>query len=106
MEALIDKNGRVCELVETKFPVHPDLTWIEAPDGVTTRYTYKNGLFSPPPAPDPLKVWESEMAALDQQLMADARYWEELASGKVTSAAGDRMASLINQREILRTTRP
>lgn len=28
-KALVDKNGRICQIAEEEFPVHSDLKWVE-----------------------------------------------------------------------------
>ncbi len=53
MQALVDpRDGRIFQLAETGFPVAPPLAWVEAPEGVTERHVYLDGVFAPPPGPD------------------------------------------------------
>jgi hypothetical protein len=60
----------------------------------------------PVPAPDPLLAWNAEMARLDAAVLADARYWEEVASGSVSAVAASRMGALIAARVAHRSVRP
>lgn len=60
----------------------------------------------PVPPPDPMIAWEAEMLRLDAAVLNDARYWEELAAGSVSSQATSRMNALISQRQAHRNARP
>ena len=55
MQKALIHGTRVVQLepVDGEFPVG-GMTWVDAPDQVTTQYTYENGAFVPPPAPPPL----------------------------------------------------
>lgn len=39
-KALILQDGRITEVADKEFPVHPDLKWIDVPDDTTTRDTF------------------------------------------------------------------
>ena len=43
-KALILLDGRIAEVCETEFPVHPDLVWVDVPDDTTTRDTFVGGV--------------------------------------------------------------
>lgn len=51
MRALIEPNGRVADVHETGFPVHPALRWVDVPAGVPVErgWRHDNGAFHPAP---------------------------------------------------------
>ena len=57
-------------------------------------------------AAKPLRRWVAEMRELDRQIIADSRFWEEVATGAVSQPARDRMDALIAERKAKRALRP
>ena len=52
--ALVEPSGRIAEVRDDIFPVHPSLTWVAVPDDTTTRDTLENGVvIKEKPAPPP-----------------------------------------------------
>jgi hypothetical protein len=47
MKALI-VNTQVVQVSEYEFEVHPDCSWVDAPEGCTSGWSYNNGVFSEP----------------------------------------------------------
>ena len=53
-KALVLLDGRIAEVRDDVFPVHPDLRWVDVPDGTTTRDTFIAGvIIKDPPSPLP-----------------------------------------------------
>jgi hypothetical protein len=53
-KALVLKDGRIAEIANKEFPVHPDLKWIDVPDDTSTMDCYINAAvtkFVPPERP-------------------------------------------------------
>tara|TARA_Y100000015_G_scaffold19097_1_gene18516 strand:+ start:2427 stop:2774 length:348 start_codon:yes stop_codon:yes gene_type:complete len=50
MKALIFKN-KVVDLVDAEFPVSPEMTWMDAPEGCTTGWIFEDGAIVAPPSP-------------------------------------------------------
>ena len=50
MKALIFQN-KVVDLVDAEFPVSPEMTWMDAPEGCTTDWVLENGAIVAPPSP-------------------------------------------------------
>jgi hypothetical protein len=48
MKALI-LNGKVVDINETRFPVAPELTWVDCAQEVKVNWLYSDGVFSVPP---------------------------------------------------------
>jgi len=55
IKVLIHPDGKtVCQVEPVPegggdpFPVAPELSWKDAPDGTTTKHTYNNGVLTPP----------------------------------------------------------
>ena len=55
MKALIspNENNRICQVEVTDFPVADPLFWTDCHDGVTTEWSYVDGVFNPPVVPVP-----------------------------------------------------
>jgi hypothetical protein len=58
MKALIF-NNKVVQLEESEFPVAPELTWMDAPDGCEVKWTLEDGVLVAPPDP-PEKTWDQK----------------------------------------------
>jgi hypothetical protein len=71
MKALI-VNGKVAELHAEGFPVHPDWTWVDAPDEVKVGWGYADGKFTAPVL-SPDEIIASLTAAVQSHLDATAR---------------------------------
>jgi len=56
MKALV-QNGRVVQVEEEPFEVHPSLVWVDIPDGlgVKPEWTYEQGVFTNPKAGGPTR---------------------------------------------------
>lgn len=69
MWALVDPNGRVCQITDKRFPVHSALKWVEANAGVGTEWRYDGREFTPPVAPQrgPADL-EERVAALESEM--------------------------------------
>lgn len=71
MFALVDlRTGRVCQIEAEPFSVHPDLKWVEIPDGAIAETEGRfNGGFHRRPTPevqvDRLAALEARVAALE-----------------------------------------
>lgn len=50
MKALIFQN-KVVDLVDTEFPVSPEMQWMDAPEGCTTKWVLEDGAIVAPPSP-------------------------------------------------------
>ena len=61
MKALIF-NNKVVDLVDNEFPVSPEMTWMDAPEGCTTDWVLEDGAIVAPPSPS------------TEALMFDLRY--------------------------------
>jgi hypothetical protein len=68
MKALIEPSGRIAEIREDTFPVHESLTWIDAPEHITTFHKYENGVFIDP---TPIVVVDVPMPSLAEQIIAN-----------------------------------
>lgn len=51
--ALVEPSGRVAQVADKDFPVHPSLVWRDCPDDTTTAHRWNGATFDPPPAPRP-----------------------------------------------------
>lgn len=54
----------------------------------------------------PMMKWEAEMSRLDDALMSDSRFWEELGSGIVSPSAQTRHDAIVVDRATHRLARP
>ena len=50
MKALVFQN-KVVDLVDAEFPVSPEMTWMDAPEGCTTKWVLEDGAIVAPPLP-------------------------------------------------------
>ena len=73
MYALI-LDEKVVDTSEVAFEVAPQLTWVECDEDVTTRYTYKDGVFTAPQEPTDEELADAETLAaihtLESQITA------------------------------------
>ncbi len=83
-KALIDQIGRIAQVAEPgdEFPVAPGMFWADCPDECEAyRWTYLDGEFSPPPAPDLAAVKAIKRRRIEQDRDA-ARYADVTAHGR------------------------
>lgn len=75
MKALIspNENNRICQVESQDFPVAEPLFWATCPADCTTRWTYVDGQFSEPVAPEvvvPPAPTKAELLAKLQEIQA------------------------------------
>ena len=80
MFALILKN-RVVDIVNTTFPVHNSMVWVDVPPGVEVGYEYVNNTFIAPikPKVNYLEKRESEYPTHRELIVA---LWEKLVENR------------------------
>jgi hypothetical protein len=72
MKALIspNENNRICDIEAVEFEVAPPLFWVDVPEGVDQYWTYVDGQFIAPVAPEVIAPPEPTKAELMAELAA------------------------------------
>ena len=99
MQALI-QGTRIAQIVADgeEFEVHASLTWVDAPDGVTTEHTYEDGVFvSPPPVPPPPTDAEQIEREMKQHPGFRAMIRREVVQRRAAGEAGLTAQDVINE---------
>ena len=84
MKALIFQN-KVVDLVDAEFPVSPEMQWMDAPEGCTTKWVLEDGAIVAPPSPSTEELMSrlrSErnylLSKTDYLALADSTLTEEM----------------------------
>ena len=73
MKALVFQN-KVVDLVDAEFPVSPEMTWMDAPEGCTTKWILEDGAIVAPPSPSTEELM-SRLRSERNRLLAETD-WE------------------------------
>lgn len=68
MKALIGTNNKIIEICESEFQVHPDLIWIDCPEGCEFDWVYENGQLNPPITPSIEELINKYKIIIEQEI--------------------------------------